>query len=284
MAWIESHQSLGTHRKLMKLMRSLHISDVRAVGHLQYLWWWALDNAPAGDLSGLTAADIAAAGHWNRDARAFFAALIDAGWIDAGDGGLSLHDWEEYGGRLARQRTLTREQRQLGGQKRMETLTTQGRHELAKRGSDARWHASTHQVVMPATVPNSTQPNSTKKVTKEAGRIVGEGVTMTEAQLKELVTRFGDEGARHRIEKLSLYKLSTGKKYKSDYHTVLNWERMDPGGGHGHRLDGNNIGNPRPLVPRAQYTRPESLHRHPPGNGARGSPGTASPDAPGEQP
>jgi len=27
MAWIESHQSLGTHRKLMRLCRELNISD-----------------------------------------------------------------------------------------------------------------------------------------------------------------------------------------------------------------------------------------------------------------
>ena len=46
MAWIESHQTLGTHRKLLALCQALHIEDTRAVGMLHYLWWWALDNAP----------------------------------------------------------------------------------------------------------------------------------------------------------------------------------------------------------------------------------------------
>ena len=145
----------------------------------------------------------------------------------------------------------------------MESLTAQGRQELARRGSDARWHGSTQQAVMPATVPNSTVPNRTKETDKEKGCAVGEGVVMTEEQLHLLVSRFGDAGSRQRIEKLSLYKLSTGKKYRSDYHTVLNWERMNPGGGDGHRTAGVNPGNSRALPERHSYTRPEDLRNKP---------------------
>ena len=283
MAWIESHQSLGTHRKLMKLMRELHISDARAVGHLHFLWWWALDNTPSGDLSALTADDVAVAAHWPKEAGGFFTALIDAGWIDdEGSGKLSLHDWEKYAGRLARQRALTLDQRRNGGLKRMSSLDAQGRRELALRAADARWHTGP-QAIMPATVPNSTVPNRSKETDKEKTRTVGDGVVMTDGQLKLLTTRFGEEGARQRIERLSLYKLSTGKKYKSDYHTVLNWERMSFGGVDGHRIDGNHSRNPRSLVPRSEYTRPEALRHNSTGTAPDPGTGPVAADASGDQ-
>jgi hypothetical protein len=263
LAWIESHQSLGTHRKLMKLMRALRISDARAVGHLHYLWWWALDNSPDGDLSRLAAEDIAAAGHWKNDPPAFLAALVDAGWVDATDGGLSLHDWNEYTGRLIGRRVANKERMRR------------------ERAAHVRKTCAARVVPPYPTVPNRTVPITTKETVEEEGRAVAEGVIMSEQQMKMLITRFGDDGARQRIESLSVYKQSTGKKYKSDYHTVLNWERMNARGGNGHWLDGTTGGNHRSLVPRAQYTRPEALRHHPtgPDDGRR----AIAPDPSGEQ-
>ena len=43
----------------------------------------------------------------------------------------------------------------------------------------------------------------------------------------ELIVHFGRAGASDRIEKLSEYKESKGKKYRSDYATILNWERRN---------------------------------------------------------
>jgi len=51
MAWIESNQEVGRHPKTKKLARLLDISVVTAVGHLHYLWWWALDFAQEGVLT-----------------------------------------------------------------------------------------------------------------------------------------------------------------------------------------------------------------------------------------
>jgi len=50
-----------------------------------------------------------------------------------------------------------------------------------------------------------------------------EAVTMTPAQYTKLVERFGKAVTRRAIEKLSAYKLSKGKRYKSDYHAILQW-------------------------------------------------------------
>jgi predicted phage replisome organizer len=52
-------------------------------------------------------------------------------------------------------------------------------------------------------------------------------VTMTEEQYQKLVDKFGKTDADDRIETLSLYKQSKGKRYKCDYSTVLAWARKD---------------------------------------------------------
>ena len=55
----------------------------------------------------------------------------------------------------------------------------------------------------------------------------GENVLLTKEELAKLQERYGPAGAEDRINALSLYKGSTGKKYASDYLTLLNWERRD---------------------------------------------------------
>lgn len=52
-------------------------------------------------------------------------------------------------------------------------------------------------------------------------------VLMTEEEYQKLVEQFDVNGTKDRIERLSLYKGSTGRKYQSDYLTILNWERKD---------------------------------------------------------
>lgn len=60
MAWIELHQSLPQHRKLLALRDALGLRTPAALGHMCLLWLWALDNAPDGDLSALPARQLAA--------------------------------------------------------------------------------------------------------------------------------------------------------------------------------------------------------------------------------
>lgn len=95
-AWIESHAALRDHPKLKRLARSLGISRREATGLLHWLWWWAMDYAPDGDLTDYTADDIADGVDWDGDPDKFITALRDAGFLD----GQMLHDWDEYGGKL----------------------------------------------------------------------------------------------------------------------------------------------------------------------------------------
>ena len=52
-------------------------------------------------------------------------------------------------------------------------------------------------------------------------------VHLSNDEKAKLIEKFGNEGFKDRVEKLSLYIESKGDKYKSHYATILNWERME---------------------------------------------------------
>lgn len=111
MAWIESHQSMAAHPKTRVAARELGISRAALIGHLHMLWWWALDYAPDGDLSGYNVLDIADAADWEGDSEAFVQALTDCGrggrpgYLETStDGRMVIHDWMEYAGKLVERR------------------------------------------------------------------------------------------------------------------------------------------------------------------------------------
>lgn len=108
MAWIELHQGVRDNKKTMRLAKLLCVSKVASVGHLVFLWLWALDNCQDGDLSKLTDDEIADAAGWEGDPKLFVDSLKTAGWIDKGT--TELHDWFEYAGKLIAQREIQREQ------------------------------------------------------------------------------------------------------------------------------------------------------------------------------
>ncbi|MGB9826054.1 MAG: HNH endonuclease, partial [Desulfofundulus sp.] len=89
----------------------LGVSLPAAVGHLHYLWWWALDYAQDGDLSRYEPEDIADAALWDGDVKAFVEALIRAGFLDQVNDKLLIHDWDDYAGRLLDQRQHAAQQK-----------------------------------------------------------------------------------------------------------------------------------------------------------------------------
>lgn len=107
MAWIESHQALGQHPKTLALAAALHCTLPTAVGHLQYLWWWALDYAPDGLVTARTRPVAIRACQVQRQPERFWSALVEAGFVDVLDElgpTWRIHDWREYTGRLIDQR------------------------------------------------------------------------------------------------------------------------------------------------------------------------------------
>lgn len=104
MAWLESHQALADHPKTRKLMRILGVSKPTAIGHLHCLWWWALDYADDGRLSRYDALDIAIGAEWEGEPADLVAALVQAGFLDRDGDTLTIHDWDDYAGKLVSRR------------------------------------------------------------------------------------------------------------------------------------------------------------------------------------
>jgi hypothetical protein len=148
-AWIESHQELARHPKARRLARALGVSVPTAIGHLHLVWWWAMDYAEDGDVSRYNADDLADAALWEGDAETFWNSLVSAGFLDAENGTSSLHDWDDYAGRLIEKR------RQDAERKRRE------------RGHAAPSNGRPPDVTRPSgvTVPNRTVPVPDPEVT-----------------------------------------------------------------------------------------------------------------------
>jgi hypothetical protein len=72
-----------------------------------------------------------------------------------------------------------------------------------------------------------TTNNNDNNDKNDKKNIYAEFVKMAEEEYQKLITQFGEVGTKERIERLNLYKGSTGKKYASDYLTILNWEKKN---------------------------------------------------------
>jgi hypothetical protein len=160
MAWIESHQELGQHPKLKKAARLLEVPRPNLVGHLHYLWWWALDYCPGGDLTSFDPADIAEAAEWPFDPVMFINALVhcgpggEPGFLERTDAGrLLIHDWHDYSGRLIEQRERAK----------ANTRRWRERNRPAPPPPEPGPAPVMHNVGVgyDTTLPNTTQPNRT---------------------------------------------------------------------------------------------------------------------------
>lgn len=228
MAWLEAHQSLATNRKTLRLKRLLHISKATAIGHLMLLWWWALDNAPDGDLSEFGEEELAEIAEWpGKGAVKFAEALKTAGFIDP-DG--KLHDWDEYTGRLISKREQQREAARIRKQRSREQPRESSENVTRDTGvTDAEIEEASQPCHTPIQYSNSTVPNippispSSPSVSRDQKVSYAEYVSMTEKEFQAICQKVGEQGALRCIEILDNYKGASGKRYKSDYRAILNW-------------------------------------------------------------
>lgn len=198
MAWIESHQSLGTHKKLYKLATLLGISRPAAVGHLHYLWWWALDNAPEGNLAEIPNEVIAEVSLWPGKPDDFYNALLTSGWLDE-DG--FLHDWQDYAGKLIRRRDSDK----------IRHRTSLGNPQELIRNSTA--------TVPNSTIHNSTKENNIKEIPAWINRKNWDSFLEMRRKMKRYPTYRGQE--------LLIAKLESLRQSGCDPNEVLNQSIMN---------------------------------------------------------
>lgn len=156
MAWIEVHQTLDRHPKVLKVMKLLRISRFEAVGLMITLWLWCLDFAQDGDLGRYDAEELAEAIGWRGDPVALVDALCAAGLLDGEGESLTIHDWDDYAGRLIEKREAnTKRMRDARATKT--NAARDARSQNVRRTCDER---ATHVQGLPNhTVPNLTIPN-----------------------------------------------------------------------------------------------------------------------------
>lgn len=103
------------------------------------LWWWVLDNAPDGNLTGINPEDLAEVAEWKGNPERFIEALKVSGFLDDD---LYLHDWDSYAGKLINRRKANTERVR--------------QHRNTLRNADV---TVTSPLRNGATVPNPTVPN-----------------------------------------------------------------------------------------------------------------------------
>lgn len=128
MAWIELHQELREHRKIYACAEILKLSRVTMVGTIVSLWLWALDNTPDGSLDGISNRTIARVCDFpEKKADALVNALTQTGWLDKVGDALTIHDWNDYVGKLMDRRKKDRERKKKSSGTPQEIQRNSGR-------------------------------------------------------------------------------------------------------------------------------------------------------------
>jgi hypothetical protein len=85
------------HPKMLDLCARLECEPPMVIGYLQYLWNFAADYAPQGNIGKLPDGAIARACYWKGDPALFIQALIDSKWLDTDlEHRLLIHDWSDH--------------------------------------------------------------------------------------------------------------------------------------------------------------------------------------------
>ena len=116
MAWIEVHDNLPDHPKVIDLADLLNMDKDAVVGKLIRLWTWALNSREDGYLRAQDATTVADVMRVKLKPAALIVALVEVGFLDPADGGYRIHDWDEHVSRLMelreRRRSQARERKQ----------------------------------------------------------------------------------------------------------------------------------------------------------------------------
>lgn len=97
MAWIEVHDTLPDHPKVLRAAKALKLDSDALVGKLVRLWVWALGNREDGVLNDLDADRLDVIMQYRGKASALLEALVANRLLDAlPDEHYMIHDWDEH--------------------------------------------------------------------------------------------------------------------------------------------------------------------------------------------
>lgn len=95
--WIQVDANLSTHRKSVHL--AALIGDQRAWTYPVQLWAWASQNQPDGFVRGSAAKLVVEhVSGWRGEPGKLYESMLEAGWLDAQEDGVFIHDWPDHQG------------------------------------------------------------------------------------------------------------------------------------------------------------------------------------------
>lgn len=95
MAWIELHDDLPDHKKVIKLSGLLHLDKDAVVGKLIRLWLWALNNREDGVFQKCDVQTISEKMLYKGKAQGLIDAMLECRLLDECDGGYQIHKWDD---------------------------------------------------------------------------------------------------------------------------------------------------------------------------------------------
>ena len=105
------------------------------------------------------------------------------------------------------------------------TITNTNTNTITKTNTNTITTTETGTNTEATPAPANSDESKPKKPKKSAPgkKRYADFVTLTEEEYNKLVEQYGTEAVKWCIQKLDNYKGSTGKKYASDYRTILSW-------------------------------------------------------------
>ncbi len=218
MSWIESHQSLERHPKLLKFSALMGWSKNESIGILHRLWWWAIDYAEDGVLSKYQPAEIALALDVI-DGDKFVSTLVECSFLDRKKDILCIHDWWDFAGKFLTIRYKHKPE------KYKKIMNFYIKIKNTPKGCSKNTPNNTKQTIQTVpTIPNQdNHSNLTNKDGTDEMIKYADFVSLTSSEYQKLVEEHGEALAKRMVETLSNYKGAHGKRYKSDYRAILSW-------------------------------------------------------------
>lgn len=154
MAWIELHDTLPDHPKVIDLADLLKLDKDAVVGKLVRLWTWALNSREDGFLRAKDIVTVADVMRFKGKPQRLVEALVEVQLLDQSEGGYTIHDWDEHVAMLMEKREMKREKDRLRKQRQREK--SHAGHADVTRDMDVTCHDG-HAVTVPK--PYHTVPN-----------------------------------------------------------------------------------------------------------------------------
>ncbi len=114
-SWFAVDCNVHTHQKTMRLAFALKLDVDTVVGKLSRLWAWAKQNGVEdGNIGWLPDREISDIMRWKKKPAVLIDALVECGFLDRNDNGLSMHGWAELNGKLQSKKREDRERKRRG--------------------------------------------------------------------------------------------------------------------------------------------------------------------------